>query len=799
MPKRNPKRRSKSSKRRPARRKRHGLGTILLFWPVLLFGRLTAPLPGGVRWPLRIFGYPAILALYGILPLAVIYHARARGYDMAKVEEMPERSVVLDRRGRELGRIHGEKRDIIDFSQIDQDFIYAILAREDERFFRHRGVDWIGFGRATLRNVKDLDMTQGASTLTMQLARNSYNLYAPWLGFSDKLQELDRKFLEIAVSFRIERNYSKEEILEHYVNRIFWGHTIRGLEEAARTYYEKSASDLTLSEAALLAGIVRGPNAFSPFKDLSDALGERNSTLDRMVDAEFITAEEAEAAKAEAIEVRPEWRRVFHDSWAMDAVRRELERILEDEDIEFGGLQITTTIDSLVQQRAEQALNSHLRGIERRRGYPHQTRAAWQELPEPRPVPKYLQGSVVVIENLTGAVVATVGGRDPDESKFNRSTQARRQIGSTFKPFVYLSAFDAGLRPDMLVSDDPLRPGEVKGAGRWSPANSDGEHNGFQTVSYGLIRSRNTMSVRVGNYAGLDEVAKLSKQVGFRDELKRYPTSYLGTLEASPEEVASAYTVFPNGGERFPPRIISEIRDRSGEVQYSNPRLSYQACGHGAAWTTSKILSEAVDRGTGAAVRRLGFTKPCGGKTGTTNNYVDAWFTGFTSSLTCTVWVGFDEPKKIIDRGYGSVLALPVWTEVMKTADRLGYKSEGLRSKLSFTDIRLCRVSGKRATEGCEAAGQAYTDSVPRDLLPSRDDFCPQHAGTPSVTGGRPPKATPVGSAPRAEPVGNPAPRAVPVDPPRAPRARPVDPPPAPRAPRALPVEEPVPRAVPVD
>ncbi|MCH7225221.1 transglycosylase domain-containing protein [Haloferula sp. A504] len=797
MAKRNSKANSRKGKRSTTRRKKRGLGTILLFWPMLLFGRLTEPLPGAARWISRIFGYPAILALYAILPLAAIYHARARGYDMAKVEEMPERSVILDRRGRELGRIHGEKRDIIDFSQIDQDFIYAILAREDERFFRHRGVDWIGFGRATLRNLKDRDMTQGASTLTMQLARNSYDLYAPWLSFSDTLRELDRKFLEIAVAFRIERNYSKEEVLEHYVNRIFWGHTIRGIEEAARTYYEKSASDLTLSEAALLAGIVRGPNAFSPFKDLSDALRERDATLDRMVIADFITPKQAAAAKAEEINVRPEWRRVFHDSWAMDAVRRELERILEDEDIEFGGLQITTTIDSLLQKRAEEALNSHLRSIERRRGYPHQTRAAWQELPEPRPVPEYLQGSVVVIENLTGAIVATVGGRDPDESKFNRSTQAKRQVGSTFKPFVYLAAFDAGLRPDMLVSDDPLRRGEIRRAGSWSPANSDGTFNGYQTVSYGLIRSRNTMTVRVGNYAGLEKVTELAKQVGFKNEVQPYPTSFLGTLDASPEEVASAYTIFPNGGQRFPPRIISEIRDRSGEVQYSNPRLSYQACGHGAAWTTSQILSDVIDSGTGASVRRLGFTKPCGGKTGTTDNYKDAWFTGFTSSLSCAVWVGFDQPKKIIDRGYGSVLALPVWTEVMKTADRLDYKAEGLRSKLSFSDVRLCRISGKRATEGCEIAGEAYTDSVPHDLLPPANALCPDHAGTPSDSGGPPPKARPVEEAPKAQPV-NSTPRAVPVEPPapRPPRAQPVNPS---RPPRAVPIDEPVPRAVPVD
>jgi len=805
MPKRKPKgqpnEKSSSSNRRrqKPKRKRHGLGTILLFWPFLLFQKLTSPLPTAVKWLSRLIGHPSILALYGLIPLSLFYYARAKTFDMGKVQEMPERTIVLDRRGEELGRIHGEKRDIITTDQIATTFLQAILAREDERFYRHGGVDWIGFGRATLRNITDVSMTQGASTLTMQLARNSYDLHASWLSFNDTIQELDRKFLEIAVSYRIESNYSKDEVLQHYVNRIFWGHTIRGIEEASRTYFEKSAKDLTLSESALLAGIVRGPNAFSPFRDLADAQRERDTTLDRMVKAELITEDEATAAKAEEIKVRPEWRRVFHDSWAMDAVRRELERVLEEEDIEFGGLQITTTIDHLVQKKAEESLNSHLRGFERASGYPHQTRSQWQALPEPRPNPKYLQGSVVVIENLTGAIIATVGGRSADESKYNRATQARRQLGSTFKPFVYLAGFEKGLRPDTMVSDDPLNPGEVKGAGRWSPQNSDGKFNGFQPVSYGLIRSRNTMSVRVGNMAGIDQVGEVSTQVGFSQAMRKDPSAYLGTLEASPEELTSAFTVFPNGGKRLPPRIITEIRDRNGDIKYSNPQISYQAVRSGAAWTTSKILHEVVERGTGASVKRHGFSKPCGGKTGTTNDYKDAWFVGFTSSITCSVWVGFDQPKTIINRGYGSVLALPVWAQVMKTSERLGYRADGLRSTQSFTECRLCRTTSKRATSACEVAGTAYTDSVPPDLVPAADDLCPQHVGMPSGAPRNPPKAmpvdenTPIEPAPRAIPVGGSVPRAIPVNE-SIPRAVPLDEP----APRALPVQEPAPRALPV-
>jgi len=730
MPDRQPNRSSSNRKKAPAPKssKSVGLGSVILFWPFHLFHRFIKPLPAFLRLPVRFGGDLAIAGLYGALALSIFYYIRARPYDMTKVEEMPQRTVVYDRKGTELGRIHGEKRDVIDISQVSTSFLQAILAREDERFYNHHGVDWIGVGRAVIENFKRGGIEQGASTLTMQLARNSFPLSLPWLDKFGKFQELDRKFLEVAVAYRIEARYEKNEILQHYVNRIFWGHSIRGIEEASRTYFEKHAKDLSLSESALLAGIVRGPNAFSPFNDMERAKRERDSTLDRMVIAKLIQEREATEAKKDPITVRPEWRRIFHDSYAMDAIRRELERILEEENIEMGGLKITTTIDHLIQQKAEEALDAKLRQIERSPGYPHQTRAQWKELPiDAKSRPEYLQGSVVAIENLTGAVLAIVGGRDADESKFNRALQGRRQLGSVFKPFVYLAAFDEGLRPNTLISDGPLYKGEIKGARGWSPQNSDGKYGGMLPVSTGLIRSRNTMSVRVGNRAGIEKVADVALSVGFETKMPDSPISFLGSWEATTYEVASAYTVFPNGGQRYAPRIIDEIRDREGNVLYKNQKISYAATRSGSAWTTSNILREVAERGTAASVKSLGFNKPCGGKTGTTNDYRDAWFAGYTSSITCAVWVGLDTPKKTIDRGYGSTLALPVWVEVMKTADKLGYKAEGLKSQLSFDECRLCRASGKRATAGCEAAGEAYTDNVPADLAPAENDLCPDH------------------------------------------------------------------------
>lgn len=793
--------RSQKQKNSKRRSKRPSFVSLLLFWPLHLWHRLTRRLPFLIRWPLRIAGDLALLGLMIAVVLGVFYHARAKHFDLEKVAEMPEQSIILDRHDRELGRIHGgdHKRDIIPLSAVAQSFQDAILAREDERFRSHAGVDYLGIGRAVLRNANDLHFTQGASTITMQLARNSFNLYWKPLSWAPgQVRELDRKFLEIAVARRIERHYEKPEILEHYVNRIFWGHQIMGIEEASRTYLEKHAADLTLSDAAMLAGMVRGPNAFSPFKDINKARRERDTTLDRMVDAEFITAEQAITARNAPINIRPEWRRGFHKDYAIDAIRQDLEQFLEEENIELGGLTIRTTIDNRLQLAAEKALDHRLRQVERSNGYPHKTRAAWNRLPaEQRQRPPYIQGAAVVIENRTGAILAVVGGRNADESEFNRAIQAKRQIGSIFKPFVYLAAFQNGMRPDTWISDNALRPGEIRDAPRsWSPMNSDRTFQGVKPASYGLVKSRNTMSVRVGNYAGMDSVRNVAKMAGFDTLVPPMPASYLGAWEASPYEVASAYTIFPNHGTRFRPFLIDEIATSKGHRFRETKKIPYRAAQSGSAWSVSRILEEVTDSGTAARVVSLGFTKPCAGKTGTTDDFKDAWFAGYTSSLTCAVWVGLDQPRRTINRGYGSTLALPIWVEIMKTAERLGYPAESLDPNFAFINCELCRYSGKRATAGCRASGSVYIDRVPVDVAPAPDDLCPVH----------PARALPVGridETPRMLP-----PRALPVDPapPRAPRApapppraRPVEtpPPPRPNPPRALPVTPP--RALPVD
>ncbi|TAG09582.1 MAG: hypothetical protein EAZ42_06450 [Verrucomicrobia bacterium] len=699
--------------------------SLLLFWPFYLFTILTRPLGQPIKFFARLFGYPMVAGLYLFACLAVIYGYRASQYDLTKIHAMPERSVIRDRLGEEIGRIHGEKRSIVPLHQVAESFRKAIIAREDERFYRHGAVDPIGIVRAFLKNLSG--KREGASTITQQLSSDIFQLKRGERR-GDLPRQLDRKMLEVAIAFRIESKLDKDEILEAYINQINWGRQIKGVGEASRIYFEKHPSELSLSQSALLAGIVRGPDSFNPFRSLDAATRERNTTLERMVVAKAITRRDADDAKKEAILVRPISRRDFHESYAVDAIRRDLEVILEKENIELGGLEIISTIDSRLQSKAEQSLDERIRKIESRSGYPHQTRAGWNAKPaESRGEPEYLQGAAVVIENRTGAVITLVGGRDADESRFHRANQARRQLGSIFKPFVYLTAFDEGLRPETIISDGPIQPGEIKGGGRWRPQNSDGKFLGMQPVSVGLIRSRNTMSVRVGNYAGLDQTKEVALMAGFMGEIPDNPSSFLGSWEASPWEVATAYTIFPNEGVRYRPYLISEIKDRDGNVLYSTPPLPFQAAKSGSAWSVSRILKEVATRGTASSIGRLGFDKPCAGKTGTTNDFKDAWFAGYTSTLTCSVWVGLDTPKKIYQGAYGGTVSLPVWVDIMKTADRLGYKSGKLNSKVALTEIELCRLSGKRATSGCREAGTAYIDQVPKDIALEENDLCPIH------------------------------------------------------------------------
>ncbi len=414
----------------------------------------------------------------------------------------------------------------------------------------------------------------------------------------------------------------------------------------------------------------------------------------------------------------------------MDAVQRDLNLLLTQDQIDNGGLFIYTTLDPAMQNAAQQALETQLTKIERQRNFHHPIKATYQppENGEDSSMP-YLEGAVVAIDNASGGIRALVGGRDYSQSKFNRAlSPANRQVGSAFKPFVYTLAFTHGLLPGAAISDGPIQPGEIDGAGNWSPGNSDGTYVGVQPCSYGLIHSRNTMSVRVGQFAGLDAVQRVATTLNLGENIPRGPAIYIGSFETNLKDLTAAYSAFPNAGVRKQAYIIERIDDPEHQPIYRSAHISAPALDPSAAWMTSQLMEEVLTRGTAASARSLGFKLPAAGKTGTTNDYKDAWFMGYTSTLTCGVWVGFDQPVTIIPHGYGAALALPVWTQLMnKAAQR--YPAEPLQPTMPIQHAMVCSISNHLATTGCQAAGTAYEIDLPADKVPTA--ACEVHGGEP--------------------------------------------------------------------
>lgn len=602
------------------------------------------------RWALRLV---ALGLLAGVLVCGV-YAFWASFYDLAGLKSMPQRTLVYDYQGRPFSRLAGEDRITIPGEQVAPAFVEALLVREDSRFYHHFGVDPIGIARAVVRNALHFHAKEGASTLTQQLARNSFSLGG---------RNLHRKLLEAFVAIRIELHLSKEEILECYMNRIYFGSGFWGVETASRAYFGKSSAKLTLSEAAILAGLIRSPNRFSPFRNPEGALSQRDTVLGRMRQLGYITEAEETAARAEPLrlaEVRPPG---AEQNYVIDNIEQELALILDDDQLAEGGLRVFTAIDPQIQQAAQSALDEELTRIESTKGYAHLKRADFVFDPKKSATP-YLQGAVMVIDNATGGIRAMVGGRDYAQSRFNRALLSYRQVGSTFKPFVYAAAYSSRvITPGSPISDGPIRRGEIRNAPNWKPGNSDGSFRGVLPAADGLILSRNTMSVRVGNRAGIDAVCRLAQGAGL-NRLPRFPSVYLGSFDATLKEMTSAYTIFPNRGMRREPYLIDQVLDPTGRLLYRAPHRQSRVLDARAAASVDDALHKVVERGTASGAHIRG---NAAGKTGTTNDYRDAWFIGYTPALTCGVWVGLDKPARIMDRGYGATLALPVWVRVVNT------------------------------------------------------------------------------------------------------------------------------------
>lgn len=679
----------------------------------------------GWRWIIGFF----FVALPVAAAIAVLsfYAVWSQTFDLKRLGTMPERNTVFDVDGKIYSRLAGANRLKVPLNKVSPLFVKALLAREDTRFYEHGGIDWRGVLRAAYRDITSGSVKEGASSITQQLARNSLPLGG---------RTLNRKVLEAMVAFRIERELSKEQILELYVNRIYFGSGCYGVETASQSYFGKSASKLDLAEAAMLAGLIRSPNRYSPLKNPEGAKTQRDAVLDRMRELHEISLAQVQQAKREKITSHPQRLPLIQENYAMDAVQRDLNMMLTQDQIDNGGLFIYTTLDPVVQKAATDALERQLTRIEHQPGFHHPVKAQYRPPPDGQDnAMPYLEGALVAIDNNSGGIRALVGGRDYAQSKFNRAlAPANRQVGSAFKPFVYTLAFTHGLLPGAAVSDGPLQPGEVHGAGNWSPANSDDRYTGIQTVSYGLIHSRNTMSVRVGEFAGIDDTRKTAATLGLGNDIPNGAAIYIGSFETDLKDLTDAYTVFPNNGVRKQAYIIERIDDPDHRPIYRAGHLTLPVLDPGATWMTTELMEQVLTKGTAASSRSLGFDLPAAGKTGTTNDFKDAWFVGFTSTITCGVWVGFDQPTTIIPHGYGAALALPVWTQVMmKSAAR--YPPERLRAPMPLQEATVCSISNAVATSGCVAAGTAYTIDLPVDKIPRH--LCQVHSGSPTLLGRR--------------------------------------------------------------
>ena len=626
---------------------------------------------------------------------------------------MPEQaSTLVDTDGEEIAKLFVTRRVVVPVDSMPEHLLNAFVAIEDKRFWEHGGVDWRRVIGALFTNVKAGEIEEGSSTITMQLARNVFPEKLP-----ANQKTLTRKLGEARVARQIEGAYSKREIMELYLNQIYFGNGAYGIQAAAEEYFGKSATQLTLAEAALLAALPRAPSRLNPRASREAALEGRALVLQRMAEQGFITEEQrAEAADAKLALKERRTKSVDNAPYFVEAVRRQLENDLGN-DIYTEGYTIHTTLDLDVQRVAEQELSRQLRAIESGGygGFPHETYAsahADSVAASPEGTP-YLQGAVIVMEAQTGDIRALVGGRDFNDSEFNRATQARRQPGSAFKPFVYAAAINSGYAPTHQLLDRPLR--YVLDNGRvWEPGNYDGSYAGVVTMRQALTHSKNVATVRLANEVGMSRVIGMAEQMGLGD-IDHHPSVVLGTAEVTPMDLTAAYAAFATLGQRPEPRLVVRVVDTNGNVVWSQQPEARRVLEPGVAFVTTTLMQDVVDRGTGTAVRAVGYRQPAAGKTGTTQDAADVWFVGFTSELVGTVWIGFDKRIRITRSGTGGEMAAPVWGRIMS---RIGARSAGWSAPAGVVE-RVVDEAGMVVAAGCSPQGATRTEYFVGGSAPS--------------------------------------------------------------------------------
>jgi len=645
------------------------------------------------------------------------------GRDLPSPEQLnaiqtPVKTLVYDARGRVLHEFYKENRSVIPLKQVPRHLINATLSTEDRNFYDHWGVDLWGVGRAAITNVLKMRRAEGGSTITQQLARNLFLTHE---------RTITRKLKETALAMRIERTYSKDQILQMYFNQIYFGEGAYGVESAAKTFFGKPVRELQLAECALLAGLPANPSVYSPRRRPQAALARRAKVLRNLLATRSISATEFANAMNAPLGVTAQRYSNDRAPYFVEMVRQHLEERYGSNALYESGYRVYTTLDSDLQQVAERALEKQLVALESELKL-KQTHANYvaPTSDSARAVtrPAYLQGALVALDPRSGSIRALVGGRDFNHSNFNRAVQARRQAGSAFKPFVFVAAMDNGFRPTDIIVDEPVSFPAGDGT-LYQPGNYDRTFRGPVTLRYALQQSINIPAIKLLRKVGTSLVSSYARRMGIKSPIGQNLSMALGSSEVTLVELTSAYGVFANGGVRNDPLFILKVEDRTGTVLEKNAQRPTEVISQQTAAVMTSMLASVMDHGTGYPARARGFLLPAAGKTGTMDEYMDAWFVGYTPGIVCGVWVGFDQKKTIGPGVTGSRAALPIWTDFMIGATR-GRPAENFPMPVGTINREVCSETGMLATEACP---DVTTEMFAEGSDPA--EYCSAHPGRP--------------------------------------------------------------------
>lgn len=682
----------------------------------------------------------AVFAGVGLVGLLVLWRLSAGLPPLGQIlrYKIPAPTVVYDRNGVPVFRFFEERREIVTFPEIPPRVWKAFVAVEDRRFIRHWGVEPISILRAVVVNLRAGRVVQGASTITQQLARNL---------FLTQERTLRRKLQEVLLAIELERHFSKEEILERYLNLIYFGHGVYGVKAAAKFYFGKTLEELTPLEIAVLVGLPKSPLGYSPLRYPDRALRRARVVLEVMRREGVLNDTLYQSALAETLQVQtPDTLKAVRGAgrYALEMIRQYVTDRYGEDFLYRGGGAIHTTLDWTVQQVVDSVVDTLLPQLEEQFRI-HPTRTEWLEdsaLQAQYPEPPYLQTAVMVMIPQTGEVLAVLGGRNFGESQFNRAVQMKRQPGSAFKPFVFLAALDNGYQPADSIDDEPIALKPDPRERPWVPENYDGRYLGRITLRQALALSRNLATIRLGLAVGPATVAQYARIAGIQSPIPPYPSSLIGAADVTLWELMRAYATLANYGVRVRPFFIRRIVSRDGRVLEEEEPLAIPVLDSSVVYLLLSMMESVINEGTGISARlRYRFHWPAAGKTGTTDAYRDAWFLGFTRRYLTGVWVGFDSLRSIARGATGASLALPLWVSIMKVlhGDTL---PDSLSGPLAAQDafpvpsgvvrLPICQVTGLLPTPFCPVREEVFL----RSLAPQ--DTCPIHQAPTRVSTTRP-------------------------------------------------------------